>query len=35
MYEELQRAQELNAQGNTKECLNLITNLYDQKRIMI
>jgi hypothetical protein len=35
IFEELQRAQQLNAEGNTKECLNLLTSLYENKRIMI
>ena len=35
VFDELQHAQQLNAEGNTKECLNILVALCDQKRIMI
>ncbi len=33
--EEVQRAQQLNAEGNTKDCLNMLMALYEKNKVMI
>lgn len=32
---EVQRAQQLNAEGNTKDCLNMLMALYEKNKVMI
>ena len=35
VFDELQRASKLNAEGSNQECLNILMQLYEQKRIII
>lgn len=35
VYEEIQRAIKLNSENNNKECLNMLMQLYDEKKIYI
>jgi hypothetical protein len=33
--DEVQRAQQLNAEGNTKDCLSILMSLYEKSKVLI